>query len=275
MKLQLRLIRLSFKLQGWLTPNRALQRAFKLFSEPRRLPIKPWEQVALRNANRRFLKNGLGYLHYAAEKPRARAVALHGWEGRGTHWFNIAEILTKSEVEVFAIEGAAHGKSPGVVSHPLLFKEALVQAQRELGEFDFVLGHSMGAGAMVMALNDGLVAQKAIFLAGPDTFTNVMWRFCENIDLPKNLWKKFGNLVGESSGIDEPMVDIQNLVTNLKIPALVIHDENDQLIPVSDGRKVAENWANSKTLFTSGLGHQRILRDQAVLTEIKNFLITN
>lgn len=275
MEFQLRLLKLSFALQGLLQPGRTILRAVKLFSQPRKYPYKDWEQAALMVAKRGKLASGLSYLHYQVPNPQKRVLALHGWEGRATHFYNIADFLSAKAVEVIALEAVAHGETPGIISHPLFFKKALLEAQAELGEFDFVLGHSMGAGAMVMALNDGLSVKKAVFISGPATFTEVMWRFCESINLPKKLFSRFGQKVSELSTITEAVVDIEHLVSNLSTTGLIIHDQTDLLIPFSDGVRVAKKWKTAEFFTTDGLGHQRVLRDPAVLHKIQDFLITN
>lgn len=275
MEFQLRFFRLSFALQGLLQPNRTILRALKLFSQPHRAPYKDWEQMALAIAKRGRLASGVSYLHYQVSNPKKRALALHGWEGRATHFYNIADFLSADSVEVIALEAVAHGETSGVSSHPLFFQNALLEAQAELGDFDFVLGHSMGAGAMVMALNNGLSVDKAVFISGPATFTEVMWRFCQKINLPKKLYSKFGQMVSELSTITEEVVDIESLAGNLTVAGLIIHDQSDLLIPVSDAERVAKNWQSAELLRTQGLGHQRVLRDLTVLEKIRNFLLTN
>jgi hypothetical protein len=275
MEFRLRLLRLSFALQGLFQPNRTILRALKLFSQPRRSPYKDWEQTALAAAKRGKLASGVSYLHYQVPNPKKRALALHGWEGRATHFYNIANVLSADSVEVIALEAVAHGETSGVDSHPLFFQNALLEAQAELGDFDFVLGHSMGAGAMVMALNNGLRVKKAVFISGPATFTEVMWRFCQNINLPKKLYPKFGQLVSQLSTITEEVVDIERLAGNLTVAGLIIHDQTDLLIPFSDAQRVSKNWLTAQVLITKGLGHQRVLRDIAVLEKIRKFLLTN
>lgn len=275
MNFQLWLIRVSFVLLGYLRPRKAVQHAITLFSQPRRLPYKQWEQAALKQAIRGEMSNGMSYLHYQVESAKFRILALHGWEGRATHWQKLAEFLKNDGVEIYCIEPTAHGETLGRSAGPQVFKTALIAAQHQFGEFDYVVGHSMGAGAMVMALNDGLKAKKAVFISGPATFTEVMWRFCKNIYLPKKLWSTFGSRIGQLSTLTSADVDIENLATNLNLPGLIIHDREDRLIPFSDATRVAANWKSAELYLTSGLGHMKVLRSKQTLQKIRSFLFTS
>jgi pimeloyl-ACP methyl ester carboxylesterase len=49
---------------------------------------------------------------------------------------------------------------------------------------------------------------------------------------------------------------------------LVIHDEQDKDVPVSDGRLLVDLWPGARFQGTTGLGHRRILRDPGVIADI-------
>ena len=55
-------------------------------------------------------------------------------------------------------------------------------------------------------------------------------------------------------------------------PALVVHDTGDAVIPIAGGRALAESWPGARIIETSGLGHNRILRDQAVVETVAGFI---
>ena len=46
---------------------------------------------------------------------------------------------------------------------------------------------------------------------------------------------------------------------------LVIHDLEDREVKVDHGHALAATWPNARLLATTGLGHRRILRDDAVI----------
>jgi pimeloyl-ACP methyl ester carboxylesterase len=52
----------------------------------------------------------------------------------------------------------------------------------------------------------------------------------------------------------------------------VLHDADDKVIPVAAGRQLAEIWPGARIVETSRLGHNRILRDEAVIAAVAEFL---
>ena len=61
-------------------------------------------------------------------------------------------------------------------------------------------------------------------------------------------------------------------ISRLHIPVLVIHDEDDEQIPVAEGNKLAELWSQVQVVTTRGLGHRKILRDPQVIDRTVAFL---
>jgi len=58
----------------------------------------------------------------------------------------------------------------------------------------------------------------------------------------------------------------------INIPTLVIHDTDDKEVPVSCASEIRQNLKNGSLLITHNLGHQRILKDNAVQNRIIEFL---
>jgi pimeloyl-ACP methyl ester carboxylesterase len=59
----------------------------------------------------------------------------------------------------------------------------------------------------------------------------------------------------------------------VSIPVLVIHDNHDEDIPVSEAYHLAENLVDKEILITNNLGHRKILGDTTVINKIVEFLL--
>lgn len=68
--------------------------------------------------------------------------------------------------------------------------------------------------------------------------------------------------------------DVQHTSRFIRLPVLVVHDLNDQMVPVAQGRRVAAALGTTP-LITKGLGHGRILIDDAVGEAIITHLTGN
>ena len=62
-------------------------------------------------------------------------------------------------------------------------------------------------------------------------------------------------------------------LNQLNTRILIIHDEEDEEIPVSDAKRMQESNAESELKLTTGSGHQRILIDREMLRAVKAFLL--
>ncbi len=62
------------------------------------------------------------------------------------------------------------------------------------------------------------------------------------------------------------------IAPSLQVPLLVIHDRNDKEVPVRSGQSIAEAWPDADLIITEGLGHQRILRADAVQNVAVSFI---
>jgi len=69
---------------------------------------------------------------------------------------------------------------------------------------------------------------------------------------------------------DLPLVPLRGL-SNAP-PLLVVHDRDDREVRFADGAAIAAAWPGARLLETGGLGHQRVLRDPAVVAAVAAFL---
>lgn len=58
----------------------------------------------------------------------------------------------------------------------------------------------------------------------------------------------------------------------MRIPALIVHDADDQDVPLEQGERVARAWSGAELVRTQGLGHARILRAPGVLERVVGFV---
>jgi pimeloyl-ACP methyl ester carboxylesterase len=62
--------------------------------------------------------------------------------------------------------------------------------------------------------------------------------------------------------------------TEISIPVLVIHDENDEEVPVSCAHHIHQHLKNGDLMITQNLGHRKILGDAAVIQKTIQFITT-
>jgi pimeloyl-ACP methyl ester carboxylesterase len=268
-----RVLRSLLAVGSVIAPRRTVARALEVFRTPTRHEPREWELLVEASATRAWTSSGISHLRWTPSRVEARAIAVHGWEGRATQWGPMAREMLTHCVEVVAIDAPAHGETDGMHADPLVFAEAIHSTVDELGPFDFALGHSMGGGAVALALSQGLKVDKAVLIASPAAFADVAMRFARHVGMPKRMHSDFLAAIGDAAGMAIEDADITRLVSTLDIPGLVVHDRSDDDTPCADAERITAAWPRGSILLTEGLGHRRLLRDPGVIDEIIDFLV--
>jgi pimeloyl-ACP methyl ester carboxylesterase len=135
-----------------------------------------------------------------------------------------------------------------------------------------VVAHSFGAGATAIALARGLQARRVALLGGPSSLVSVVERWGRRHLLPEEEIPTFLHRVEQAVGEPIEDLDVTRIAAGLKIPSLIVHDRDDDEIPLEDGIAVARAWPGAKMLITERHGHRRILIARQVVGEVVAFL---
>ncbi|NVO84304.1 alpha/beta fold hydrolase [Hymenobacter terrestris] len=278
--LGLALLRLQFRLQAALSTQWAFRSAWRLFTTPRRLPEKAWEAAVLAEARRFAVPGPTGALAaYEWNPTGTRTVLLvHGWEHRASFWGVLVRALVAAGYRVVAFDAPGHGASAG---HRLTLPAYVgaVQAVADmLGPLHAVVAHSLGGATVVggpVHFNTDTTATlpRLVLLAVPASTPAVARRFAEMLGLPPAVMARMGRYIREQHGRDAESFSLTQAGPVFPVGrALLLHDEHDESIPFAEARELAAAWPDLEFGATSGLGHNRIMREPAVLTRIVTFL---
>lgn len=252
-------------------PTLSARLAVYLFTRPRRHRPPQREVEAERRGERTRIRTAHGELSVLrfGRGRGPRVLAMHGWEGRATQWGPLAELLERAGFELIAVDGPAHGMSPGRRANVGAFADALLDADEQLGPFAAAVGHSMGAAAVTIALNRGLRAQRAVLIAGPARLDVVVDQFTRHVGLSDRGKAAFDRELESLVGQPAAELGMPELAATLRQPALVVHSRDDREIPFSDALTIARAWPHGHLLAVDGVGHRRILRSESVLDAVQ------
>jgi pimeloyl-ACP methyl ester carboxylesterase len=82
----------------------------------------------------------------------------------------------------------------------------------------------------------------------------------------------FARLLDEHAGRRLAELDLVATAPKSGIPALLVHDTNDAVIPYSEAEALAGVWPGLELMTTTGLGHRDILANGEVLRTIVEFV---
>lgn len=290
--LVLTLFRLIFKYVGAVFPSLIGRWAYKLwFKTHRSKKIPKREQNWLKTTSRIEAVDlnidafGVGTLPVMTyywgksqnEKTNADAplvMLIHGWTGRGSQMGAFAEPLLKAGFRVLSFDNHAHDKTPGNATH--IFLQSAVQRTlaEKFGPIYAVISHSFGGMITPYSLTHGMDAQKVVCISPPSHFDFLLSRFSRTLHLPKSIQNYMVNRFTKEYG--ENLVERVSSTFTSKvlgdIPALIIHDEDDYDVLISESEQLQQAWPNSIMQRTTGLGHRRILYNKAVIDNVINFI---
>jgi len=174
--------------------------------------------------------------------------------------------------KLVAINAPAHGHSEGIHSHPHKFINAIFTAQEHFGAFHTIIGHSMGGGCAVYAALEQLDVKKVVSIAGPSNFENAVSSFANFIGLRGKALTLFMADVEAVVQLPFPKINLAARVKSLSQSLLVIHDEQDLVIPFTEGSRYIPQICNGEFFATQGLGHRKIMQSEHVLRKVTDFI---
>lgn len=204
-----------------------------------------------------------------------KVLLAHGWAGRSTQLFMIANKLLEKGFMVVSFDGPAHGNSTGKTTNLIEYIATIKAIQKEFGPFEAAVGHSFGSmGIMNTQAENGSFKCLATVGSG-DKVSDILINFANNLGLDANFGRKLINYLETKSNIKLKNYDTNEAAKSVKVPVLVVHDVNDGDVAVSCAINIRQNLQHGKLYITNGLGHTKVLRNQKVTNKIVDFIIKN
>lgn len=261
----------------WSAPM-AGRAAFRLFCTPRRRAISQQDKDFLLAARQGTLYvNEIPISNYLWSPSGAsngrNVLLLHGWESHSARWRSHIQALRKAGFTVQALDAPASGFSGGRMLNLLVFSQVLKKYVEERGTPYAMVGHSLGGGAAVIgtALFGAARPEKMVLLATFAESKRVIQDFGSIIGANETVLQQVGLEIERRSGIPvEEYSVIRQVELLTDVQGLVLHDRNDEVAPVAEGRLIAERWPGARYVETEGLGHR--MQVSAVVKMVEGFL---
>ena len=204
----------------------------------------------------------------------APAVLLaHGWGGQATQMRAFVFPLLAAGYRVIAYDQPAHGVSEGRLTGLPDFADVLAEMAWHHGKVRAVIAHSLGATAAAMAHAWGkLDVQKLVLVSAPSDLIGYSRRFARWHWMPEPLRSAMQSAIEERYGLAWEELELSRVAPRLTAPALVIHDRDDRMVPWKQGAAFADRWQGARLVTTQGLGHRRVLEDEAVADAAVSFV---
>ena len=176
----------SSKLIAYFSPNLATLFAAKLFTSPikHKIPKREWEMdskstqtlIEIPKINKKVM------LYQYGESSK-KILLVHGWSGRGTQLFKIADELLKAGYSTISFDAPAHGKSPGKTTIMADFVEAILEIEKQFGPFEAAVGHSLGGMSLLNSVKKGLEINNLAIIGSGDIVQDILDDFIKKLGL--------------------------------------------------------------------------------------------
>ncbi|WKL43931.1 alpha/beta fold hydrolase [Flavobacterium sp. ZE23DGlu08] len=270
-----RIILLTSKLISFISPKLITLFAAKLFTTPIKHKIPKRELEMDRNSIQKLIPVPAidkEVVLYQYGKSKRKILLVHGWSGRGTQLFKIADELLKAGYSTISFDAPAHGKSPGKTTIMVDFIATILEIDNQFGPFEAAIGHSLGGMSVLNAIKKGLKVNHAVVIGSGDIVEDIMDDFVAKLEL-KPIISTLLRLHFEKK-YQEKMNSYSAFLAakEIAIPVLVIHDNNDPEVPVKAGIHIHKYLKNGELLLTDGLGHRKILGNHKVIEKTVQFI---
>lgn len=252
--------------------------ATKLWFTPWRFPRSSRtlerESEWLRGAEHYFIAAGSHHLAATAMGSGPVVLVVHGWGERAASMGALLRPIADAGFRAVAIDLPGHGSTSRGATDAIVLAGAIRAAASTL-DAEFVVAHSLGATATIVALRDGLAAKGVALLAPAVRLEHGVEHFSKMFALPRKsieglrdeIERRFGPSVWRDLAADR-------IATGFSVPALIVHDEQDPQVPMSDAIALESAWGVAHLERTDGLGHMKVLSDPAVAAKITGFLVS-
>ena len=193
---------------------------------------------------------------------------IHGWEGSTSSMTAIARVLLDKGLRVVLFDLPAHGLSPGRKTNLIEISRVIQQLASDEGHFCALVGHSFGAVCAGHAIKAGVSTDHFITISAPAKIDFIINFFCSMVGAST---KTKSSLIRQIEVIFQAPYEEASLTELASVfdqNGLIIHDRKDRMVPYALAEEFSAVWADARLLTTNGLGHNRILRNEDVITAI-------
>ena len=276
MQLSTTFLRLLINGLAYVSQELSAKLSYPIWTKTARHPMPEKEKSVYESAIKKTIQvNGCNIMTYSwcIEERCPLILLLHGWNGRGTQLTGMIERLCENGYGVVSFDGKGHGLSDGNHTNLMELVAIVQMLQKEYGGFYAMIGHSFGVMVAVNSIYRGVVCKKIIGISPPTDFNDLLYVFSNYLGLNKKARQALVDYVLKKLNIESfESISITGIAPKLSMSCLLIHDENDERVPLPQAQRAVEVWSGAKLHITQGLGHVRILHKPAVLNLCLEFL---
>ena len=245
-----------------------------IFFSPLNYPVPRKEKVLEKEAEKFTIQVGGKRIQCYAWGKGPVILLIHGWAGRATQFRKFIFALAAKNYRVVGFDGPAHGHSTGRSTNIQEFEAVLKMIYDKVGIPEAIIAHSFGGGAALFAAMKGLRVKKLINIASPSLGDGIIHTYLKTINGSPATGSFFKSFILKTTGKPFDEYTGSYFITKITqdMALLLIHDQNDSEVPINHALELMKHYPKAILYKTTGLGHTRILKDDAVITRCLSFI---
>jgi pimeloyl-ACP methyl ester carboxylesterase len=194
----------------------------------------------------------------------ASVMLVHGWTSEASFMAAFAEHFRRRGFRIVLFDLPAHGQSSGERASLIDCAHAVRHVAQALGPIQYVLAHSLGGMAALLAgvggppMPHAYPFQAFVLVAMPNEFSAVTRNFGKDENLSLGAQRAFERRLETIAHRKIADFTGVNLLKEAGRPALLLHSRDDADIPFADAEDIAAA-SSAELIAFDDLGHRKIL----------------
>ncbi|QNK61285.1 alpha/beta hydrolase [Pedobacter sp. PAMC26386] len=218
-----------------------------------------------------FTKKQLSFNGFKWGKGSRKILLTHGWSSKAADFSAVIEELMQLEdVEIIAFDAPGNGSSPAELSNLILYIDSIKEIIKQYGKPSIVIGHSLGAMANAIALQQADIKPDLLISIAPviklkALFSNMM----NSVNIPEAIQNDF--FTSFQATFNRPVSDY-DLDTYYNYDQNVNHwiafDGDDRVVDSTYLYSFLKDrpWINSVNY--KGAGHEKLIKHPPLLHDL-------
>jgi pimeloyl-ACP methyl ester carboxylesterase len=260
-------------------PAQLTDMLWQLICYPPKMPLRLQQEQLLSVAekfsvtvyDKYFTKKDLQINGFKWGNGKHKVLITHGWGSKAADFTEMITALRENKnLEIVAFDAPASGSSEGELSNLLLFVGAAKAVIQKTGVPDIVIGHSFGAIANVMALNEldiipSLLVSLTPFILLQENFIQTMTA----AGVPVNAQEAFLQDFKDHYGVPASYYNMPDMYKfDSKLNHWLAYDEHDMILPYIYLKDFLASHPAIRSHNYDNAGHERIIKSAQVISDL-------
>jgi pimeloyl-ACP methyl ester carboxylesterase len=197
---------------------------------------------------------------------------VHGRDDDHMLWDPLIAALDAAGHPVVAFDLPAHGLSGGTACIAWEATDAVLAVADAAGPIKSVVGHSVGVGALLGAIDEGLPVARGAFIAPPFRGGDRWLRIATENGFSEAVAERARASYDSWLTAERKQWNNRESVVRVDCELLFLHSNDDERVPVQATRDVAAECKHAQVFVVDGPRHRATARDPAIIEGIVSFV---